>query len=61
MADQQAADLEQIKAEIATEATRTVSLFWLAEARKIEEQVPDAKARWEILVTALVRIGRPDS
>lgn len=57
MTDPLAPDLERIKHEVAEEATRAVSLFWLSEARKIEEQIDDPAARWAILLDALGQIG----
>lgn len=53
-------DLAQIKQEVAAEATRAVSRFWWCEAQKIAEATDDASARWDILLTALRRVGWPD-
>ena len=53
--------LDQIRAEAATEATRAVSRFWFAQAVKISEAETDPEARWDLLLTALRRIGWPES
>ena len=44
---------------VAIVSTRTVSRYWWAEAQKIAEQVSDYEARWEILTTAMRRVGWP--
>lgn len=53
-------DLERLKHDMAEAATRRVSRFWWAEAQKISEATTDPAARWEILLTALRRIGWPE-
>ena len=55
-----AAELERLRHQLAAEFTRTVARFWWAEAQKIAEQIDDPAARWEILLTALRRVGWPD-
>jgi hypothetical protein len=49
--------LDRIKQEAAEEATRAVSRFWWAEAQKISEVTTDPEARWNLLMTALRRVG----
>jgi hypothetical protein len=42
-------------------ASRLFARYWLAECRRIEEEIHDPAARWAIMVAALARIGqRPD-
>lgn len=53
-------ELARIKEEAAREGTRATSRFWWAEAQKIAEQINDPSARWDILLTALRRVGWPD-
>jgi hypothetical protein len=53
--------LDQIRTEAATEAARVISRFWFIEAAKISAATPDAEARWDLLLTALRRIGWPES
>jgi hypothetical protein len=38
---------------------RAVSRFWWAEAQKISEVTTDPEARWDLLLTALRRVGWP--
>lgn len=59
-ADPLAVDLDALKHDVAAEATRAVSRYWWSEAQKIAEQVDGYEARWEILLTALRRVGWPD-
>lgn len=54
-----APDLERLKRDTAEEATRAVSRFWWSEGQKIAEQVDDHAARWEMLLTAMRRVGWP--
>lgn len=50
---------EQDLAErIAHASSRKFAQYWLAECAKMEEQIVDPGARWEILRTALERIAR---
>lgn len=54
-----APQLARVKEEAAREGTRMASRFWYCEAKKIEEQVDDLSARWEILLAAMRRVGWP--
>lgn len=45
--------------EVAAEATRSASRWWWSEAQKIAEQVDEPSARWEILLTAMRKVGWP--
>jgi hypothetical protein len=51
--------LERIKQEAVEEATRATSRAWWAEAQKISEVTTDPGARWDLLLTALRRVGWP--
>lgn len=42
---------------IAAKSSRVFARYWLAEGRRIEEQVSDPAARWDILMRALKLIG----
>ena len=55
-----ASDLERVKHEVASEATRFVSRFWWAEGQKIAEQVHDPSARWAILLAGIRQVGWPE-
>ena len=52
-------DPEDVGRRVAAASTRIVARYWYAEAKKIAEQVSDPAARWEILTTALLRVGWP--
>jgi len=53
---------ESLPADVADQiglaASRAFALLWRAECAKIEEQVTDAEARWEIMVRALERVAK---
>lgn len=53
-------DPTEIGDRVAAAATRTLARYWWAEAQKIAERIDDPAVRWEILVTALRRVGWPD-
>lgn len=51
-------DQEMVADAVAQAAARRFALFWLAELRKVEEQILEPAARWEILRRALERVSR---
>lgn len=54
------AELERMRHQLAAEFTRSVARWWWAEAQKVAEQIDDPPARWEILLTAMRRVGWPE-
>lgn len=57
MTDQLSPDERALAERVASKSSRVVARFWAAEGRKIEEQVSDPAARWEILMRALALVG----
>ena len=60
MVDVSPAELERMRHELAAEFTRTVARWWWAESQKIVGQIDDPATRWDLLLTALRRVGWPD-
>jgi hypothetical protein len=44
--------------QLAWEASRAFAAYWLAECRKIEEEIENPSRRWAILVEALAVVSR---
>lgn len=55
--DVDATERAELGERIATEASRRFARYWLAECVRIEEDVLDPGARWDILKKALAGIG----
>ena len=53
-------ELRRLLARMSFEASHAVARYWWAEAVKIQQATDDPAARWDILVTALRRVGWPD-
>lgn len=58
MTDKLSPDERKLAERVAAKSSRVFARFWLAEILKVEEQIIDPAARWDILKRALALVGR---
>lgn len=54
-----APEAREVGERVAAASSRVFAAYWLAELAKLEEQVLDPAARWEILRQALQGVAAP--